>query len=303
MRILITGGAGFIGSHWVDYLIKNNLSVTVIDNLSSGFLSNLNKNAAFYKTNITNYKVLHEIFKNVKPYLVYHLAANTNAPLSVKNPLYDFQTLRGSLNVIHLCNIFGVKRIVYTSSGFIYGNTKERPTKESETPKPLSPYGISKRCIEDYLRFYKTTYNLEYVVLRPSTVYGPRQRKGAIADYIDKLSKNLQAEIYGDGSKTRDYLFIEDFIEALARVTNLEDLKDPVFNVGTAKETSLKDLYSTIAELLHKKAKPIYKPERAGELQFYSLDYSKIHKAAGWKPKTTLAEGLKKTLDWWRSLT
>ncbi len=302
-HVIVTGGAGFIGSHWVDNLIKNNIKITVIDNLSTGSLSNLNKKANFYKVGTENYNQILKIFKKVKPDIVFHFAANTNVPLSVKDPLYDFKTLKGNLNIIHLCSIFNVRKIIYLSSGFIYGNTKNRPTKETSPFNPLSPYGITKKCTEDYLQFYKKAYNLNYVILRPATIYGPRQRRGAMADFIQKLSKNTQAEIYGDGSKTRDYLFIDDLIEAITSVTSLENYKEPIFNIGTQKETSLKKMYFALAKILKKKSNPIYMPERPGELNFYCLDCSKINKATGWKPKTPLEKGLRKTVKWWNQIS
>lgn len=297
-KVIVTGGAGFIGSHWVDHLINKGLEVVVIDNLSTGLESNLNKKSKFFKEDIANYPKLKKIFKYVKPDIVYNLAANTNVPLSVNNPLFDFKTLQGGLNVIDLCKTFNVKKIIQMSSGFIYGDTKNRPIKETEPFKPLSPYGISKKCIEDYLLFYCTTYNVEYVIIRPATVYGPRQIKGALADYINKLANNTQAEIYGNGSKTRDYIFIEDLLDALVKISDM-NIYNNVFNVSTRRETSLKSIYFSIAKLLNKRAQPIYKPDRPGELQYYSSDYTKLNKATGWKPKTSLNVGLKKTIQWW----
>ncbi len=296
-KALVTGGAGFIGSHLVDALIESGFQVSVIDDLCTGSMENLNKDAIFYKTNTTNNKEVIKIFKKVKPDIVCHLAANTNVPLSVRDPLYDFQTLQGSLNIIDACRYNKTRKIVYVSSGFIYGNTKNRPTKESEPSMSISPYAISKKTIETYLQFYKKTYKLPCVILRPATVYGPRQTKGAMADYMEKLSIDEQAEMYGDGSKTRDYLFIDDMIAGVLKLVDLPiDYVDPVFNIGTGKETSLKELYCIIADLLNKKADPVYMPGRPGELIFYSLDFEKLKLTTNWEPKHEIEEGMRLTL-------
>ena len=166
--------------------------------------------------------------------------------------------------------------------------------KETEPPHPITPYAIAKFTVENYLRFFYETYNLPYVILRYATVYGPKQNIGAMADYIHKLSMGKQAEIYGDGAMTRDYLYIDDVVRvnllALKVPTNYPN---PVFNVGTGIETTLNDLYKKIVQLLNKKANPIYLPERPAEQKRYSLDYSKIKKVLGWKPKYSLEKGLK----------
>lgn len=297
-KILVTGGAGFIGSHLVDSLIKLKYKVAIVDDLSSGNISNINKKASFYKASTVDYDEMVRIFKKEKPEVVYHLAANTNTSLSVDNPLYDFhQTLLGSVNIINICKENKVKKIIYISTGFIYGNAVYRPTKEDELPVLTSPYGLSKKVVEDYLFLYNKIYSLPFVVIRLSTVYGPRQTKGAMTDYINKLSEGKQAVFYGDGSLTRDYLFVDDLINALIKLLGLsKNFINPVFNVGTSKETSLKELYFNIAKALNKKPDPIYAPSRVGDLQFFSLDSSKLKKVINWKHEYDLEKGLNLTL-------
>lgn len=296
---LVTGGCGFIGSHIVDNLIISGHKVVVIDNLSTGVKANLHKLATLYEINITDFESIKRIFLKVKPDYVYHLAANANVPLSVKLPLFDFQSLHGALNIIEASKIAKVKRLLYFSSGFIYGNVKERPINEGQLFQPISPYSISKSTVEYYLEFYKKTYDLSYVVVRPATVYGPRQVAGAMNDYINCLYNNKQAKIYGDGSKTRDYIFIHDVVEAVVKLihTPINHKKEiPIYNLGTGVETSLLRIYRLIAGYLHKTPNPIYCENRKGELNKYSLENSKIEKKLSWKPRFTIEEGLKKTL-------
>lgn len=296
-KILVTGGAGFIGSHLVDALVKLGADVVVVDNLSTGKRENVNPAVKFYEGDICS-AGLTEIFQGEKPQIVYNLASNTNVPRSVRDPLYDFRSLSGALNVIDHCRLQGIEKLIFTSSGFIYGNTKSRPIKESEVFKPISPYGISKKTVEYYLQFYRDVYQLNYLVFRFATVYGPRQTKGAMADYIDKLAHDLQAEMYGDGTKTRDYVFVKDIIDLLVSpVIFSVDEKDPIFNIGSGKETTLNELYANIAHLLGKKPAPIYMPDRPGELNGYSLDATKAKDVLHWQPRVSLAEGLKITMQ------
>lgn len=297
-KIIVTGGAGFIGSHLVDYLIEKGNEVIIIDDLSSGNTKNINRLSTFFNISTINFGKLTQIFQKIKPDYVYHLAANTNVPLSIKDPRYDFKTLEGSLNLLELCRKYPPKLFFYVSSGFIFGNTKSRPINETEQFRPISPYSITKRTIENYLEFYHSVYNLQYVGLRPATVYGPRQVKGAMADYMDKLYNDNQAEIYGDGSKTRDYLYVSDMISGINASTELPPEKqNRIFNIGTSIETSLLELYNTIAALMEKNSDPIFKDDRPGELKYYSIDHSLLTKETGWKPQINLREGLKKTLE------
>lgn len=295
-RFLITGGAGFIGSHLTDRLLDCGARVAVLDNLSSGRIENVNPRADFHEMDLDD-KSLSDVFDAFRPDVVYSLAANTNVPKSVVDPLFDLRTLTGTVNAIDKARLFGVKKFVFTSSGFIYGNTAARPTREDEPFRPISPYAISKRTVEHYLFFYRQVYHLPFVVLRFATVFGPRQVGGAMADYIRKLSSGQQAEFYGRGDKSRDFLFIEDALDVLIRSLDLSDDEPlPCLNIGTGIETSLLELYQKIASLLHVQAEPIYRPRRPGELERYSLDASLAKAKLGWAPRYTLDEGLVNTL-------
>lgn len=299
-KFLVTGGAGFIGSHTVDALVKEGAKVAIIDNLVTGKKENLNPQAKFYNLNTANPQV-EKVFQEEKPEFIYHFAFNVLVPKSVENPLMDMDSIAGAINILQNAKKYRVKKIVFSSSGFLYGNTENLPAKETEPIMPVSPYIVSKQAVESYLEFYKTTFGLPYVVLRYSAVYGPRQFTGAMADYIRKLASGKQAEMYGDGEKTRDYIYINDVIRAnLSALDVSSDFSNPIFNIGTGIETTLNDLYKKIAEILGKEAKPIYLPDRPGEQYRYSLDCSKAKKELGWEPKINLEEGLKRRVVYYQ---
>jgi len=293
-KILVTGGAGFIGSHTVDALIKKGAKVVVVDNLSTGCKENLNQKAKFYKINIAD-PGIEKILEKEKPEIIYHFSFFVLVPKSVENPLLDMDNIIGSLRILKkVKEMGGIGKIIFSSSGFIYGNTKNLPAKETESVDPVSPYVVAKLTVENYLKFYKQAFGIPYVILRYSAVYGPRQITGAMADYIRKLSKGRQAEIWGDGNKTRDYVYISDVIKAnLLALDVPNDHPDPTFNVGTGIETTLINLYKKIADLLNKEAKPIYHLDRPGEQIRYCLDISKIKKELGWEPRYNLDDSLK----------
>lgn len=292
-KILVTGGAGFIGSHTTDALIEEEAKVIIIDNLITGSRKNLNPKAKFYKINIADQKI-ESIFKKEKPEIIYHFAFNVLVPESVENPLLDMDSIAGSINLLKNAKKYGVKKFIFSSSGFIYGNNKNLPIKETEPMQQISSYSVAKSTAENYLKFFNKAYKLPYVILRYSTVYGDRQKKGAMSDYIRKLARGQQAKIWGDGTKTRDYIYIEDVVRAnLLSLKVPADYKDPVFNIGSGREITLNCLYWEIAELLNKKAGPIYLPDRPGEQIRYSLDCSKAKKVMGWQPKYDLEKGLK----------
>lgn len=296
MEVIVTGGAGFIGSHLADSLVKKGAAVTILDDLSTGSSDNLSGNSTFIKIKASSPGVSH-IFREKRPTIVFHLAANTNVPRSVRDPACEFASLQGALNILKNCRKYDVGQLVFASSGFIYGNKKKRPIPESAGRELISPYAVTKNTVENYIALFGNLYGLKYKILRLATVYGPRQTKGAMSDYITKLASGRQAVIYGNGSKTRDYVYIDDVIDAFHRVLDLSpEFSDPVFNVGSGRETSLLDLYRRIARLLSTQAEPIFRPDRSGELLKYSLDSRKIEQALGWKPKTTLDRGLAATL-------
>jgi len=300
-KILVAGGAGFIGSHTVDALVERGAEVAIVDNLLTGWEENLNPKAKFYKINIADEQI-EQIMDSFKPEYVYIFSFFVKVPQSVENPLLDMDNIIGTLRILQKAKTGSVKRIVYSSSGFLYGNTPNLPATEKEPVIPISPYVVAKRAVENYLEFYRRAFGLDYVIFRYAAIYGPRQHTGAMADYIRKLAAGKQAEMWGDGTKTRDYVFIKDVVRAnLMALTMPQGHPEPIFNIGTSKETTLNELYWKIAEILGKEPKPIYYPDRPGEQIRYCLDYSKIKNELGWQPQYSLEEGLKETIEFARS--
>src|SRR6056297_1143722 len=239
-KILVTGGAGFIGSHIVDKLISQNNKVVIIDNLSTGQKENINKKARFYKADITNKKIK-EIFKKEKPDIVFHLAAQINVRKSIQNPLLDTKVnVLGSLNIFQAAKESNVKKIIFSSTGgAIYGKAKQIPTPETCQPKPQSPYGLSKLTTENYLKLYHKLFNINYTILRYSNVYGPRQNTlaeaGVIAIFTKQLLKNKTPVINGQGKQTRDYVYVKDVVSA--NILSIKKGDNKTFNIGTSKQT------------------------------------------------------------------
>ena len=302
MKILVTGGAGFIGSHFVDELIEQGHQVVIVDNLSTGKRENINPNAKFYKLDISDIRIS-EVFKEEKPEAVFHLAAQIDIRKSIADPIEDAKTnILGGLNVLENCKKFGIKKVIFISSGgAVYGETKIIPTSENCSTSPNSPYGIAKLITEKYLNYYYKNFGLPYVSLRPSNVYGSRQDPsvgGVVAIFCNKLLNNEQPIIYGDGKQTRDYVFVEDVVNA--GILALEQDKIGIFNVGTAKEISVDELFQKLQEIMELDIEPIYKPFRPSEQQRSCLDCSKIKKELGWEPKDDLNQGFKRTIEWQR---
>ncbi len=297
IKYMVIGGAGFIGSHLVAALLKQNSEVVIVDNLCTGRKKNIPLQAKFYKMNFSQ-KNFETILSKEKPQIIYHFAANVIVPKTILHPLSEIEIITGTLRLLNKVRELGVRKIIYASSAFVYGNNnKNLPYVEECIIDPITPYNITKITVENYLEFYKKTYNISYVVLRYSTVYGPGQIWGAMADYIRKLSKNKQADIWGDGSKTRDYVFIDDVVSAnLLALKVPDDYSSPIFNIGTGIETSLNELYYRIAAILGRTPSPIYHPDRPGEIMRLCLNYSKAKRVLGWEPKYSLDEGLKITV-------
>lgn len=323
--VLVTGGAGFIGSHIVDLFIENNYRVVVVDDLSSGREENLNKDAQFYKLNITDKKGLEGVFQQERPDYISHQAAQISVSLSVRDPLFDAQTnILGSLNLLQCCVDYQVKGIVFASSGgTIYGEPEHFPVSEAHPLQPLSPYGISKLTVEYYLDFYRKNYNLPYVSLRYGNVYGPRQdpygEAGVIAIFIEKMLKGKIPTINGDGEYIRDYVYVENVAQAnllaienmlkLAKVVqkekiveetmyNIYNIDNNSFNLGTGVGASVNELFHLLREIIKFPHPANYGPPRAGDLRKNILDCQLIKKVWGWQPEVNLSEGLKKTVHW-----
>lgn len=303
MRILVTGGAGFIGSHITDRLVLEGHSVSIIDNLSTGKEDNLNKEAKFYKMDIVNPRI-ERIFKKERPELICHLAAQMDVRRSVADPLYDAQTnILGMLNLLENAVRYGTRKVIFASTGgAVYGEEAPLPTSEDHPPQPLSPYGISKLTGEHYLFFYKQTYGLNYIVLRFANVYGPRQdpfgEAGVVAIFTQKMLRNEQPVINGNGMQTRDYVYVEDVVDAVTASVYSE--ATDIFNVGTGIETSVNELFNLLKDINGNNLKEVHGPAKKGEQARSCLSCDKIKKTLEWEPGTPIKEGLARTVDFFR---
>ena len=303
MRVLLTGGAGFIGSHLSDMLINHGYEVIVIDNLISGKKENLNPNSIFYEGDIRG-PVVKEIMEREKPEVVIHHAAQVSVRNSVEDPLYDTEVnIGGTLNLLENSIKYGIKRFIFASTGgALYGEQSYFPADESHPTRPLSPYGIAKSSCEKYLYFYYKTYGLNYVSLRYSNVYGPRQdpygEAGVIAIFSQRMIAGEQPIINGSGEQTRDYVFVEDV--ARANLLSLERDVLGEFNIGTGIETTVNDLFEEIKGLCRSNVKKLHGEAKKGE-QFRSvLDCSKAERELGWNPRVSLKEGLNRTVAFFK---
>ncbi|RPH81899.1 MAG: NAD-dependent epimerase/dehydratase family protein [Nitrospiraceae bacterium] len=303
MKVLVTGGAGFIGSHLVDRLIQEGHEVVVVDNLSTGKRRNLNRAARFFKLDIQSWR-LERVFRNERPHLVMHLAAQMDVRKSVEDPIFDAQVnVLGTLNVLQQAIKHGVRKVVFSSSGgAIYGEQEVYPAPESHVTKPLSPYGISKLCGEQYLSYYQRVNGLQKVSLRYANVYGPRQdpdgEAGVVAIFIQKLLNNEQAIVNGNGRQTRDFVYVEDVVEANLAVMGQEI--QGTYNVGTGEETSINDLLRILVRHTNSTCKEVHGPAKNGEQARSVIDSSKLRQELSWEPRTELGEGLKRTVDYFR---
>ena len=303
MKILVTGGAGFIGSNLVDALVERGDEVVVIDNLSTGRRENLNPHIKFYETSIGD-PGLADIFEKEKPDIVCHHAAQIDLRRSVNEPLFDAEVnILGSINVIVNSIRSGVGKFVYASTGgAIYGEPQYLPVDENHPINPVSQYGVSKHTVEHYLHLYALQGELNYVALRYPNVYGYRQNPfgeaGVIAIFAHQMLVGEQPTIFGPGDKTRDYTHVSDIVEA--NILAIEGGRNLICNIGTGVETSDRDIFDAIARALGYSSSPIYTSVRPGEIQRICLDWSKAEQELGWRPKTTLKDGIAKTVSYFK---
>ncbi len=306
MRILITGGAGFIGSHVADALIERGHRVTILDNLSSGSLENVNRRAKLYKFDIGNRQRLEKLFEKVQPEAVFHFAAQINVRASVENPSADATTnILGSLSIIELAAQYGVKKLIFSSTGgAMFDDTTPRPTPESIPAGPLSPYGIAKLSIEHYLRFFHQIHGLPYIVLRYANVYGPRQNAhgeaGVVAIFLARMLEGVGPTINGDGLQTRDYVYVGDVAQANILALDSE-LIEGVFHIGTGIETSVNDIFRMLNWQFGKTFEETHGPVKPGETMASALNARQAKEHLGWEPKVALAEGLVATATWFKA--
>jgi UDP-glucose 4-epimerase len=309
-RALVTGGAGFIGSTLVDRLLAEGHTVDVVDNLSTGSLANLAEARSvgtgrfnFHQLDVRSSDLV-DLMSRRKPEAVFHLAAQADVRVSVADPVLDADiNILGSLRALEGARQSGARKVVFASSGgTIYGAAERLPIKESQAQKPLSPYGVAKKTVGDYLHVYRELYGLEYTALALANVYGPRQdlrgEAGVVAIFAGRLLAGEPCMIFGDGKQTRDFVFVDDVVDAFSRAG--ERGSGLLCNVGTGVETSVNDLYTAMARNAGVKAPATYLPARPGELQRSSLDPSRAGMHLGWKSWTTIDKGTAAVLDWSR---
>lgn len=304
MNILVTGGAGFIGSQVADAYIASGHEVGVVDDLSTGVKENINSKAKFWRGSITDVNFVNNVINGFKPEVVNHHAAHINVGQSVNDPLFDSTVnINGTINLMQaLVKTKSCRSIIFASTGgAMYGNNKT-PFTEEMKEAPLSPYGVSKRAAELYFSFYYEQYGIKFAILRYANVYGPRQNPHGEAGVVSIFSKNIlenkQPIINGDGKQTRDYIYVEDVVRAneLALIKGVSG----VFNIGTGIETNVNEIFRLVNHEFSSNFQEIHREPRPGEQQVSSLSYTKAKRVLGWKPHIELEGGIRKTVEWFK---
>ncbi|MBD5796829.1 UDP-glucose 4-epimerase [Bacillus pseudomycoides] len=299
MKVLVTGGAGFIGSHIVEFLLENNIDTVVVDNLVTGHKYNIPSKVAFYHFDIRDPNI-DKIFMVEKPDFVIHQAAQVSVQESVKQPFYDCsENVMATVNILQACIKYNVKKIIYASTAAVYGNPQYLPIDENHDLNPVSFYGLSKLTSEAYIQLFAKLYGLKYTILRYSNVYGARQNPdgeaGVISIFMDRLFKNDNPIIYGDGNQTRDFIFVKDV--AHANFLAFRNADNQICNISSNQQISVNELLDTICNLMKIEDKRIYKEERPGDVIHSYLSNDKARKYLNWHPKFSLLQGLRETIS------
>jgi UDP-glucose 4-epimerase len=308
MKILVTGGAGFIGSHIVDRMLEEGHDVAALDSLVTGKRENLtralDRGARLHELDIRDPSV-GSLLAEERPEVVLHLAAQMDVRVSVADPAHDADVnIAGSLNLLDAARQAGIRKIIMASSGgCIYGEPKKLPVKETYQGTPDSPYGISKKVLHDYLAFYRKAHEIDYTVLALGNVYGPRQdptgEAGVVAIFLGAMLSGRQPVIFGDGKQTRDFVHVSDVVDAFARA--IDRGSGTVFNIGTALETNMLELWDACARSTGWSGEVRFAPPRLGELERIALDWSRAKRKLGWTPQMSIDGGIADTAAWVRS--
>jgi UDP-glucose 4-epimerase len=303
MNILVTGGAGFIGSHIVDQFVGEGHRVSVIDDLSTGTRKQVHREAVFYKLNVCDSRI-ERVFRKERPVVIVHMAAQVNVRKSTEDPAFDAEVnIIGTLQLLKLAVRYGARKIVFASSGgTVYGEQEVFPASEAHPTRPLSPYGISKLTCEYYLEHYRRVAGLKYVALRLANIYGPRQNAdgeaGVVAIFTQSMLKGEQPRIHGNGFQTRDYVYVGDVVEAVRAV--FVQPVEGIFNVGTGTETTVNEIFARLKELTNSPCQEIHGPAKKGEQLRSVLDASKLEKDTAWTHAVSLSEGLDETVKFFQ---
>lgn len=297
MKTIVTGGAGFIGSHLVEELIANGIIVHIVDNLSIGSVENVHPQAILHDIDICNPEVV-ELIGSIKPELVFHLAAQADIQRSIKEPNIDANiNIIGTINVLEGCKRGEIVKIIYSSSSAVYGSFLTDKASELDPVAPVSYYGISKLVPEMYLDLYRQKYGISYTVLRYANVYGPRQTPrgdgGVIANFMDNIKKKEPLTIFGDGNQSRDFIYVKDVIKANLAAISAGNAE--IINISTAVQTSINKLVSILKEIHGSDLEVVYKGERLGEIRHSCLSNSKAWDCLNWCPQFNIVNGINET--------
>jgi UDP-glucose 4-epimerase len=309
-RVLVVGGAGFIGSHIVDRLISEDVEVTVLDNLFTGRLENLSQHEGRSKLrlvrgDVRNLGLVKRVVKDADA--VYNEAAIVSVPRSIENPILTNQVnAGGTLNLLKACLDSGVRRFIQASSASVYGKTRELPVHEDLAPNPASPYAVAELTAENYARVFHLTYGLQTVCLRYFNVYGPRQAfsaySGAIMVFLNQLMRDQRPVIFGNGNQTRDFVYVEDIVEANMLALKETNATGEVFNIASAKPHTINELVRNLQERLGKQhLKPLHKPPRKGDIRHSYASIRKAERILGYKPTYSLARGIDRLVEWYQT--
>jgi UDP-glucose 4-epimerase len=301
--VLVTGGAGFIGSHLVDRLLELEYRVVVIDDLSGGKLKNLNPAASFHHVDITQPSAA-EVFQHEQPDLVFHLAAQTSVSYSIRDPVKNSEAnVTGTLRMLEAARRYGVEKFIYSSTGgALYGDPQVHPCPDDHPVMPLSPYGMSKYLGELYLEFYRRLYRINYTSLRYGNVYGPRQdphgEAGVVAIFSQAMLEGKQPEIFGDGDQERDFVCVDDVVEA--NILAIKRGDGLAMNIGTGQKTSINRVFDLLKGIIGYRWEPLHGPARLGDVYQISLHSGTAERELGWKAQVDLEDGLRRTVEYFR---
>jgi UDP-glucose 4-epimerase len=301
MRVLVTGGAGFIGSHLTDALLARGDEVTVVDDLSRGRLARLDSQAVLHKLSVTGAGSLTSLVEQARPELICHLAAQIDVRVSVVAPADDAQTnVVGTVNVLEAARVAGARVLFCSTGGALYGRDAPIPSLEDVLPLPESPYGIAKYCAEQYVGLYNRLHGTGHTILRLANVYGPRQdpagESGVIPIFCARVLAGERPVVYGDGAQTRDYVYVGDAVEAFLAAADRG--RPGTWNIGTGTEVSVLGLAQLIGEAAGRTVDPEFTRARPGELQRSALAVERAHRDLGWTPQVPLAEGVRRVYAW-----